>query len=168
MTAANAAETQDRGFVDLRHRHYVSSQPCIISPALFMSPSVRQIMTNPVAACSGVICSCFRLAASVNYYHASDTTYSVTSLSLWAGAEMTCMFLVACMPAAPKVFRESERVRKVVGALRSWARLPTKDSAPGSASAWPPRPNHHKLELRGDYRKLRDGEGLPLWKSSPM
>lgn len=110
---------------------------------------------------STVICSCFRLYASVNYFHSADSTYTIAPLSLWALAEMTCAFFVSCMPSAPKVFKDSKWMRKVLDILKSWNRLSVKGSKNESASSWPGSSNH-AFEPRSVYHHLRENDDLPL------
>ena len=110
---------------------------------------------------STVVCSCFRLYASVVYFHSADSTYTIARLSLWALADMTCTFLVSCMPSAPKVFKDSKWIRKVLDILKSWTRLSVKGSRNDSASSWPGS-STHAFEPRNVYRHLRENDGLPL------
>ena len=161
MAFANATKAQNWDLINFRRWYRVSSTPTLITyPHL---QAVHRILIGDVVY-STVVCSCFRLAASVDYYHSNDSTYTIAPLSLWALAEMTCIFLVSCMPAAPKVFRDSKWIKKLLDMMKSLTRFSRKASTNETTSTWP-HPNHHAFEARSDYHKLEGGDGLPLENS---
>lgn len=55
----------------------------------------------------------FRLAVTVEYAEALDTIYNVGPVCFWAFAEMTCGFIVICIPCVPKILMESGAWRKL-------------------------------------------------------
>ncbi|KAI0418236.1 hypothetical protein F5X98DRAFT_338471 [Xylaria grammica] len=50
----------------------------------------------------GTVCGLFRIIVTVEYQHHVDTTYTVSTVILWAIGEMTSGFLVFCVPTIPK------------------------------------------------------------------
>ncbi|KAI1113665.1 hypothetical protein F5Y14DRAFT_417429 [Nemania sp. NC0429] len=59
-----------------------------------------RLLTKIVA--SGTIYGLFRIIVTVEYQHHVDTTYTVSTVILWAIGEMTSGFLVFCVPTIPK------------------------------------------------------------------
>ncbi|KAI1410736.1 hypothetical protein F5Y13DRAFT_192062 [Hypoxylon sp. FL1857] len=110
-----------------------------------------------VLACVSAIA---RLAYSTQYYTSADTSYTLSALSLWAIAEMACMFLIFGGTAAPKVFTSVNLISKLVNTLKSWSTLSLRTSGNGSGSSWtqtkPQEPNPRKV-----YQKI-DDNGVPL------
>ena len=49
----------------------------------------------------------FRLAVTVQYAGAIDPVFHVGPVCLWAYAEMTCGFIVICVPCVPKILHDS-------------------------------------------------------------
>lgn len=45
-----------------------------------------------------------RLVSTLQYSRSSDFTYGFSPLTLYTGSELTCGFLVICMPSMPRVF----------------------------------------------------------------
>ncbi|KAI1325532.1 hypothetical protein F5Y16DRAFT_401249 [Xylariaceae sp. FL0255] len=62
---------------------------------------VSLIFTIGFLACLAAI---FRLYATIIFYNSDDEVYTGSAMYLWALAEMTCLFLVFCVPAIPKAF----------------------------------------------------------------
>lgn len=54
--------------------------------------------------CRGCVAGAFRLGVTIEYQQNKDATYYVSSVILWMTAEMTCAYLVFCIPSAPKAF----------------------------------------------------------------
>ncbi|KAI0388482.1 hypothetical protein F5Y17DRAFT_463653 [Xylariaceae sp. FL0594] len=48
------------------------------------------------------ICAAFRLHATGEYYKSKDRTYNASAMVLWSLAEITCLFLVFCVPTVPR------------------------------------------------------------------
>ena len=59
----------------------------------------------------------FRLAVTVQYSAATDSVYHVGPVCFWAFAEMTCGFVVVCIPCVPKILMESGIWRKIKSGL---------------------------------------------------
>ncbi|KAF9872899.1 hypothetical protein CkaCkLH20_09762 [Colletotrichum karsti] len=59
------------------------------------------------------VSAAFRLAVTVSYAEAADTIYHIGPVCFWAFAEMTCGFIVVCLPCAPKILLESGVWRKM-------------------------------------------------------
>ncbi|KAI1128526.1 hypothetical protein F5Y10DRAFT_240288 [Nemania abortiva] len=67
-----------------------------------------------------VIAGTFRLATTVQYYLSPDITYRVSSLSLWALAEVTLLVLVFSMPAFPSLFVKRTASSKGSSTMPAW------------------------------------------------
>jgi hypothetical protein len=59
------------------------------------------------------VSAAFRLAVTVQYAEAVDSIYNIGPVCFWAYAEMTCGFIVVCVPCVPKILLESGVWRKV-------------------------------------------------------
>ncbi|KAI1176832.1 hypothetical protein F4777DRAFT_544396 [Nemania sp. FL0916] len=58
-----------------------------------------------------------------------DSSYIISQLLLWVVAEQTCVLLVFCVPAIPKVFAKDSLGGRLLRSWRSWTRLfPTNKS----------------------------------------
>ncbi|KAI3322932.1 hypothetical protein HD806DRAFT_499695 [Xylariaceae sp. AK1471] len=109
-----------------------------------------------------------RIVYTVFYFRSDDTAYTLSALSLWLIAEMTCMFLIFAGPAAPQAFARADWMVKFKATFRSWsAKQPTETTAnswPGStADATKSRRIYRKideLEL-GTINRTSTGDGLP-------
>ncbi|KAI8627128.1 hypothetical protein F5Y19DRAFT_465925 [Xylariaceae sp. FL1651] len=90
-------------------------------------------------ACPGSILSAiFRVIVSLNFEKADDGTYAVGAVALWALAEMTCVFIIACVPAIPRVY-SSQAIPKAASHLAYWAGVRTDQStSKNSDSPWTP------------------------------
>ncbi|KAI1276491.1 hypothetical protein F5Y07DRAFT_389242 [Xylaria sp. FL0933] len=76
-----------------------------------------------------VVSAAFRFYYTVSHwFRDGDTVYAVSAVTLWAVAEMTCMFLVLEVPAAPKVFGQNGLTAQIATSLRSWTNLSPKRS----------------------------------------
>lgn len=68
-----------------------------------------------------------------------DTTYLFSQTLIWIQCETTCIFLVFCVPALPKLFAQNGIVSQIAMSLRSWTRLaPRSPSNQSEPRAWPP------------------------------
>ncbi|KAK5635350.1 hypothetical protein RRF57_011062 [Xylaria bambusicola] len=65
------------------------------------------------ACVSGTI----QLSATVTWYQTDDEIYALSPITLWAIAEMTCMFLVFCLSTASKTLNTPG---DSVARLKSW------------------------------------------------
>ncbi|KAI1334387.1 hypothetical protein F5Y15DRAFT_420915 [Xylariaceae sp. FL0016] len=74
---------------------------------------ISLIFAIGIGAC---ISAAARLADTVEFAHSSDTVYRLSGMYLWALVEMTCLFLVFCITAAPKAFKieHPARVPKII------------------------------------------------------
>ncbi|KAH9904189.1 hypothetical protein F4778DRAFT_734341 [Xylariomycetidae sp. FL2044] len=90
-----------------------------------------------------------RIAYSLRYYTSDDTAYTLSAVSLWAIAEMTCMFLVFCGPATPKVIKSFKSNTDSTKPLRSTS--PRSDGA----------------KKKAKYRMI-DENGVPLTHITSM
>ncbi|KUI64109.1 hypothetical protein VM1G_10880 [Cytospora mali] len=52
-----------------------------------------------------------------------DVSYTVSPLLLWCLAEMTCVFLVFCIPMVPSAFSKKTALGRAVTSLLSWTRI---------------------------------------------
>ncbi|RYP19807.1 hypothetical protein DL765_003153 [Monosporascus sp. GIB2] len=62
---------------------------------------VSVVFSVGILAC---LTALLRLVSTLEYAKSSDFSYGFSPLTLYTAAEMTCGFLVMCMPAMPKVF----------------------------------------------------------------
>lgn len=62
---------------------------------------------------SACVSAAFRLAGTVQYAEAVDSIYNIGPVCFWAYAEMTCGFIVVCVPCVPKILMESGVWRKM-------------------------------------------------------
>jgi hypothetical protein len=60
-----------------------------------------------------------RVVETVKHAESPDFTYTFSNVVLWSGAEMTCGFLVICVPSFPKAFQAMD-VSKLKGSLSFW------------------------------------------------
>ncbi|KAH7026716.1 uncharacterized protein B0I36DRAFT_415395 [Microdochium trichocladiopsis] len=54
---------------------------------------------------AGSISACLRLERTITYANESDKMYFIGPLLFWACAEMTCGFLIFCVPSMPRIFK---------------------------------------------------------------
>ncbi|SPO01627.1 related to integral membrane protein PTH11 [Cephalotrichum gorgonifer] len=71
---------------------------------------VSFIFSLGVLAC---VSAAFRLAVTIDYADAVDSIYNIGPVCFWAFAEMTCGFIVVCVPCIPKILIESGTWRKM-------------------------------------------------------
>ncbi|KAM0426271.1 hypothetical protein ACHAPT_008311 [Fusarium lateritium] len=71
---------------------------------------VSIIFSLGILAC---VSAAFRLAGTVQYAEAADAIYNIGPVCFWAYAEMTCGFVVVCVPCVPKILMESGVWRKM-------------------------------------------------------
>ncbi|KAF7534075.1 hypothetical protein G7054_g6538 [Neopestalotiopsis clavispora] len=65
------------------------------------------------------VAASLRLVATIKYSRTTDTTYWVCDMAFWCATELTCVVLVFCVPAVPRVIREL----RVYGRLLDFLRL---------------------------------------------
>ncbi|KAI0023351.1 hypothetical protein F4780DRAFT_729424 [Xylariomycetidae sp. FL0641] len=117
---------------------------------------VSLIFTIGLVAC---ISAAFRLAETVKFYWAEDTVYTFAGMYLAVLGEMTCLFLVFCVPALPIAFRDKTPFAGLLKSVKTWSRLSTKRSN-SINSSWP---GEHSPVWDGSssYRKSSD-QGMIL------
>lgn len=68
----------------------------------------------------------------------TDWTYKFSRMMIWSFAELTCIFLVFCVPALPKLVREDRYISYIKTTLRNWTGKKSKSSDTESKStSWP-------------------------------
>ncbi|KAJ3559134.1 hypothetical protein NPX13_g9580 [Xylaria arbuscula] len=97
-----------------------------------------------------IVSAAARLAAAVQYTHSSDPTYDAAVLSLWAISEMTCAFLIYCIPSFPLAFSGPGVLSLFLASLRSWTGLRGPGSTKNSDMPWQARTG-------SDKQKFSDG-----------
>ena len=107
-----------------------------------------------------VISACVRMAESFKYVNATDTTYAMAPVWLWALGEMTCTFIVACVPALPKLFKYHGWTAKLERPLR-WLKGRSRTSSDTSTPTWP-RSSYYRSGLRKSMHFKIAGNILPL------
>ncbi len=67
---------------------------------------------------SAVVSAICRLQVTIAYANAADATSTLAPVVFWAFAEMTCGFVVSCMPSAPRLLHETRlmpKIKKMLG-----------------------------------------------------
>lgn len=72
---------------------------------------------------SACVAAAFRISVTWTYCHSDDVTYTVSAVALWGLGEMTAVFLVLCIPHAPKVMKEMGLTSQLTASLRSRIRI---------------------------------------------
>ncbi|KAI1142129.1 hypothetical protein F5Y05DRAFT_369788 [Hypoxylon sp. FL0543] len=97
----------------------------------------------------GIAAATLRLVQTVSRIHSPDYMYNESSVMLCSAAEITCAFLVVCVPALPKAFT-SKTMSKVKSSLESW---PSSERSRKS-SHW----NIKNIWRRSRHSQLRIGD----------
>lgn len=58
-----------------------------------------------------------------------NTTYKLSQTFLWVMSEVTCTFLVFCVPALPKFFSDQGIISRITASWRFWTPLPRQSSS---------------------------------------
>lgn len=104
---------------------------------------------------SACIAAGFRLANSVVYIEAADLSYQVGPVALWAYAEMTCGFIVICIPCVPRILLESGAWRR----FRKSAGMKVTTGRTGASSKANSAMRSKNMRSQGDsYLELDDHE----------
>lgn len=79
-----------------------------------------------------------------------NTAYKYSQASLWGLSEVTCIFLVFCVPALSKLFEGQTNSSWVTASWRSWMRMSRQPARKGATYAhWPSSTgNHSDLQCR--------------------
>ncbi|KAI0405745.1 hypothetical protein F4802DRAFT_614585 [Xylaria palmicola] len=107
----------------------------------------------------GCVAAILRVVVTIRYERSDDVTYDVSPVALWALGEMTSVFLVACVPAAPKIFTSEGIVTRVASRFASWTGLSSrKPSSEFLASPYAPENSGRQNK----YRNIYDNDTLLL------
>lgn len=68
-----------------------------------------------------------------------NTTYKLSQTFLWVMSEVTCTFLVFCVPALPKLFSEQGIISRITASWRFWTPLPRRSSSERQDRIFRPR-----------------------------
>ncbi|KAF2257906.1 hypothetical protein CC78DRAFT_481000 [Lojkania enalia] len=72
------------------------------------------------------ICACvaagFRIPSAIRYATEADIVYNTSDIGKWCYAEMASGFFILCLPALPKLFRDSPYVKKIFSNIKSFAK----------------------------------------------
>lgn len=98
--------------------------------------------------------------AMTDYY--GESTYGLSSVALFGLMEMTCVIMVFCIPAIPKIFIDSTLLPRIASSIRSWTRIPLTTrslpkASPNSSKevvSWPH--NTHKMGPSTPYMRPND------------
>ncbi|KAI0899977.1 hypothetical protein F4806DRAFT_492970 [Annulohypoxylon nitens] len=107
-----------------------------------------------------IVAASARLAMAVIRGQSRDFTYNNTSLMLCGLAEMTCAFLVVCIPALPKAFK-SMKASKPISSMYSWTRM-EKLRTPSeryTTNKWPRSSLHQLRSNRHAFAEVEE-QGL--------
>ncbi|KAL7621866.1 hypothetical protein AAE478_007366 [Parahypoxylon ruwenzoriense] len=111
----------------------------------------------------------FRLGAEVDYTKSDDVLYSTAPVTLWALAEMTCMFLVFGIPSGAKILSDSRLPSRLASSLQSIkGRFPRRSGSRGSVTgqtSWPGSSmimNNSQTTSSRTYRKINSNGGMLL------
>lgn len=126
-----------------------------IRNSLFQNRGSLAKTGSTIRACASAIA---RLVYTVFYFRSDDTAYTLSALSLWLIAEMTCMFLIFAGPATPSAFAKSEWMAKLKRTFKSWSKGSSKQNTEATDRPWAPKAD--AMNLRKAYRKLDEFELL--------
>lgn len=95
----------------------------------------------------------FRLAVTVQYAEALDAIYHIGPVCFWAYAEMTCGFVVVCVPCVPKILTETgvwRKMKKGLGMSVTTAKQSQTDASNTPRSKNMRSANKSYLEIEDD------------------
>ncbi|KAI1401769.1 hypothetical protein F4819DRAFT_313527 [Hypoxylon fuscum] len=110
----------------------------------------------------------FRLSVTVTYATEPDTLYAFGPVIFWAFAEMTCGFVIACLPSTPKILKDSGVLPKIKRGMRSFVGLKNSTlrstNKVGVSTATNPTSTYRKIDEYGvqmnDLNKSESTEKL--------
>ncbi|KAI1141346.1 hypothetical protein F5Y05DRAFT_423182 [Hypoxylon sp. FL0543] len=110
------------------------------------------------------VSAAFRVAATVEYSKSLDWTYAISKVALWCLAELTCLYMVFCIPTIPRAFSDSSFIRKIINSLKSKG----ESIRPRSYSEPPSSGNVHYQTMGSDVQlqNLDPLQPLPPYSSS--
>lgn len=102
------------------------------------------------------------------YAEAADATYTIGPVVFWAFAEMTCGFVVSCMPSAPRLLKETRVLHRIKARLGMRLTTVKNSHATGGSSALNNVSKPSTLNTGGvdRYRKI-DDDGVRLENLGP-
>lgn len=104
----------------------------------------------------------FRLTVTIFYDDATDTVYTIGPVIFWAFAEMTCGFVVICMPAVPKLLMDTGIGKKIKKSIKSCLGMKnTTTSATNPIATFGSQPISKRQNTSNSYRKM-DEFDMPL------
>ncbi|KAK8035120.1 hypothetical protein PG993_010115 [Apiospora rasikravindrae] len=102
------------------------------------------------------VCAAGRVHATFNQNYDDDATYHSVVVEIWSLAEGTCVLMIFCLTAVPKIFRgENHLITKIAHSVRSWTRMPW-GSREGSRHS---SPQESQKSGEAVYRRMKD---IPL------
>ncbi|KAK0716294.1 hypothetical protein B0H67DRAFT_582799 [Lasiosphaeris hirsuta] len=115
---------------------------------------VSVVFSLGLLACISAI---LRLQVTVTYANAADSTYTLGPVVFWAFAEMTCGFVISCMPSAPRLLRETRVLHKIKARLGMRATTFKNTHGTGGSSALSMSKPSPLTASTDRYRKIDDG-----------
>lgn len=109
---------------------------------------------------SACVSAAFRLSVTVFYGHDDDTIYSVGPVIFWAFAEMTCGFVVICMPAVPKLLLDTGIGAKIKKSFKSCLGMKSNTST-SATNLTGPHTISKMQNTTNTYRKMNELD-MPL------
>ncbi|KAK8113615.1 hypothetical protein PG984_014141 [Apiospora sp. TS-2023a] len=119
---------------------------------------ISAIFSIGLVACAAALA---RIITGESLVKTQDRTYRSAAPSLCCLAEMTCAFLVLCVPAAPKALVKSKSLLNVSELLRSWSRIRTQGRSKESAQ-------HPEWPAPAVYNKVDHERPVPLRDLDPL
>ncbi|KAI1177097.1 hypothetical protein F4777DRAFT_226549 [Nemania sp. FL0916] len=108
----------------------------------------------------GSISAIFRLVATLGYLNSKDSTYTVSTFSLWAFSEITTVFLIYGMPAVPAFYASVYRhFNQCTRGKRTSRRM-------GDLNPNKPRSKYRKIDRDGTPLDSLDTKTFAPWLSA--
>ncbi|KAH7329669.1 hypothetical protein B0I35DRAFT_474242 [Stachybotrys elegans] len=114
----------------------------------------------------GCACAAIRFVQSTIYSGTDDTAYSITGITLTNTAEMTCGFLVFCVPSSVKLLWRKGVTTRIMGSLRPWisgSRTKQTDHSEGSRASKPTTNSSNRF-----HRLKEDDFNIGMTNISPQ
>ncbi|KAI1321107.1 hypothetical protein F5Y16DRAFT_74251 [Xylariaceae sp. FL0255] len=121
-------------------------------------PTKTKVGVSALFAVGALTCvaAIIRLVSTVTWYESEDKIYTLAPITLWAIAEMICMFLVFCLPTIPKACAAlgiGGPIARLVTRLRSWLTLPF-NKASNSAQSEPSNTSYDVVLRKDKYSAI--------------
>ncbi|KAI1207046.1 uncharacterized protein F4807DRAFT_212163 [Annulohypoxylon truncatum] len=108
------------------------------------------------------ISAAFRLGVTVTYATDPDTTYTFGPVIFWAFAEMTCGFIIACLPSTPKILKDHGILHKMKRMAKSFVGMKNstlRSTKPTTGTGTNPNSTYRKIDEYGVQMKdLKNSE----------